>query len=115
MILPAVLLRLNLAQIAFPDEIAHLVCSIWRRNSHKDGKFVDRRTLQRLDGFHAEGLHRGQASLPALKALEDLLVKMELEFVIHIEKSILQHVLPRTFPLYVYIYIIANFREYNQL
>ena len=68
-----------------------------------------------MDGFHAEGLHRGQASLPALKALEDLLVKMELEFVIHIEKSILQHVLPRTIPLYVYIYIIANFREYNQL
>ena len=48
--------------------------------------------------LHAEGLHRGQTGLPALKALEDLLVKMQLEFGIHVKKSVFQHDMQPSFP-----------------
>ena len=44
-----------------------------------------------MDGLHAEGLHRGQAGLPALKTLKNLLIKMKLEFGIHDFKFLFQH------------------------
>ena len=52
---------------------------------------VYKRQAQGLDGLHGEGLYRGQAGLAVLKALEDLLIKMKLEFGIHDFKFLFQH------------------------
>ena len=41
--------------------------------------------------LHAEGLHRGEAGFPVLKAPENLLIKMQLEFCIHLVKCLFQH------------------------
>ena len=94
-ILPPVLGGLNLADIPLLDQAVNLIGRIWRRNAHKGSKLVDGGTAQGLDSLHGEGLHRGQTGLPVLKAPKDLLVKMELEFGIHVKKSLVQHNIAR--------------------
>ena len=82
---------LDLLHIALADQAVDLIGRVGRRDAHKGGELVDGWAAQGLDGLHGEGLYRGQAGLAVLKALEDLLIKMKLEFGIHDFKFLFQH------------------------
>ena len=82
---------LDLLHIALADQAVDLIGRVGRRDAHKGGELVDGWAAQGLDGLHGEGFYRGQAGLAVLKALEDLLIKMKLEFGIHDFKFLFQH------------------------
>ena len=94
MVFPAVIGRLDLADISLLDQAVDLVGGVGRGDAHEGGKLVDSRAAQRLDGFHAEGFHSRQTGLPVLKAPKDLLVEMQLKFGIHVKKCVFQHSVP---------------------
>ena len=79
-VLPLVLGRALLADVAFLNEAVDLIGRVGGRDMHKPGEFVDGGPPQGQDNLHAEPLYRGEAGFLALKAGEHRLIKVQLKF-----------------------------------
>src|SRR5699024_1538858 len=90
-VLSLVMLRLGLLDIALADETVDLISLIGGSNAHEGGKLVDGGGHKGLDCLHSEGTDSGQAGLPVLEPLEDLLIKVKFKFRIHYLKFLFQH------------------------
>ena len=58
---------------------------------HHVAELGDGRFPQSRNNLHAKGLHGRKGGLAVLKPAEDLLIKMQLEFCVHLTESLIQH------------------------
>ena len=91
MILPPVHLGVGPLQIALFDEVIDLVGGVGLGDVQKIGKLADRGLTQDLDDLQGEALHGGEGAVPLPDQLKHLAVKLQLEFVVNVDKVLLQH------------------------
>ena len=90
-ILPAVGGGLDLFHIALAHQRADLIRRVGGGDLHHPGKLRNGGLPHGHDALHAKGFHRGQGRLTGGKALEHVLVEMELELGIDIVECFFQH------------------------
>ena len=90
-ILPAVGGGLDLFHIALAHQRADLIRRVGGGDLHHPGKLRNGGLPHGHNALHAKGLHRGQGRLTGGKALEHVLVEMELELGIDIVECFFQH------------------------
>ena len=90
-ILPAVGGGLDLFHIAFAHQRADLIRRVGGGDLHHPGKLRNGGLPHGHNALHAKGFHRGQGRLTGGKALEHVLVEMELELGIDIVECFFQH------------------------
>ena len=91
MVLAAVGGGLDLLHIALFDEAADLIGRVGGGNAHQAGKLRNGGLAHGHDALHAEGLHRGEGGFPGGEPLENVLVKMQLEFGVNFLEDLFQH------------------------
>ena len=90
-ILPAVGGGLDLFHIALAHQRADLIRRVGGGDLHHPGKLRNGGLPHGHNALHAKGFHRGQGRLTGGKALEHVLVEMELELGIDIVECFFQH------------------------
>ena len=91
MIFPLVGGGADTLHIALFDKGIDFIGGVGGGQIHHVAELGDGRFPQSRNDLHAKGLHGRKGGLAVLKPAEDLLIKMQLEFCVHLTESLIQH------------------------
>ena len=82
---------LDALHIAFFDQGVDLISCVGGGKIHHVAELRNRGFPQCHDDFHAERFYRRQRGFTVFKTVEDLFIKMQLEFCVYLPKCLIQH------------------------
>ena len=82
---------LDALHIAFFDQGVDLLSCVGGGKIHHVAELRNRGFPQCHDDFHAERFYRRQRGFTVFKTVEDLFIKMQLEFCVYLPKCLIQH------------------------